>query len=79
MDKQKEEMERYAKASKNIPYDTLVELVRDIQNDKGLHNGAVFNSWRKRNNLTHVKIKDVSYLFRIDLDANPEESVIKFL
>jgi hypothetical protein len=75
----KSEIERYAKVSRGISYDTLVELVRDIQNDKGLHNGAVFNSWKKRNNLRHVKIKDVSHLFQIDLDADPEESVIKFI
>lgn len=66
-------------ASRNIPYDKIVELVRDIQNDGGLHNGMVFNNWRDRNNLKHIKIKDISYLFEIDLDADPEEAVIKLI
>lgn len=69
----------YMEASRNIPYDMIVELVRDIQNDKGLHNGLVFNEWRRRNNMHHIQIKDISFLFEIDLDADPEESVIKLI
>ena len=69
----------YMEASRNIPYDMIVELVRDIQNDKGLHNGLVFNEWRRRNNMYHIQIKDISFLFEIDLDADPEESVIKLI
>jgi len=66
-------------ASRYIPYDIIVELVRDIQNDRGLHNGLVFNEWRRRNNMYHIQIKDISFLFEIDLDADPEESVIKLI
>lgn len=69
----------YMEASRYIPYDIIVELVRDIQNDRGLHNGLVFNEWRRRNNMYHIKIKDISFLFEIDLDADPEESVIKLI
>ena len=69
----------YMEASRNIPYDMIVELVRDIQNDKGLHNGLVFNEWRRRNKMYHIQIKDISFLFEIDLDADPEESVIKLI
>lgn len=72
-------MKNYREGSKKVSFDLLVELAKDIQNDKGLHNALVFNNWRKRNNLNHVQIKDIAYLFRIDLDANPEESLIKFI
>ena len=72
-------MKNYKEGSKKVPFDLLVELAKDIQNDRGLHNTLVFNNWRKRNNLNHVQIKDIAYLFRIDLDENPEESLIKFI
>lgn len=72
-------IENHMKASPNIPHEMLVELVKDVQNDGGLHNGTVFNNWKKRNNLEHIKIKDVSPLFQIDLDADPEESVNKLI
>lgn len=72
-------MKNYKEGSKKVSFDLLVELAKDIQNDRGLHNALVFNNWRKRNNLNHVKIKDIAYLFRIDLDENPEESIIKFI
>ena len=72
-------MKNYKEGSKKVSFDLLVELAKDIQNDRGLHNALVFNNWRKRNNLNHVKIKDIAYLFRIDLDENPEESLIKFI
>ena len=72
-------IENHMTVSPNIPHEILVELVKDVQNDGGLHNGTVFNSWKKRNNLEHIKIKDVSPLFQIDLDADPEESVNKLI
>ena len=72
-------MKNYREGSKKVSFDLLVELAKDIQNDRGLHNALVFNNWRKRNNLKHVQIKDIAYLFRIGLDENPEESIIKFI
>lgn len=72
-------MKNYKEGSQKVSFDLLVELAKDIQNDRGLHNALVFNNWRKRNNLNHVQIKDIAYLFRIDLDENPEESIIKFI
>lgn len=72
-------MKNYKEGSQKVSFDLLVELAKDIQNDRGLHNALVFNNWRKRNNLDHVQIKDIAYLFRIDLDKNPEESLIKFI
>lgn len=72
-------MKNYKEGSQKVSFDLLVELAKDIQNDRGLHNALVFNNWRKRNNLDHVQIKDIAYLFRIDLDKDPEESLIKFI
>jgi len=74
-----DKIENHTNVSRNIPHEMLVELVKDVQNDGGLHNGAVFNNWKRRNNLEHIKIKDVSPLFRINLDADPEEVVNKLI
>lgn len=47
-----------------VTEEMLNELLDDVNADGGRHIGQLFNNWKKRNKLSHVRISDVSYLFR---------------